>query len=64
MAHALLVPALHDLEAAGVRVQGLAQAHGDAVAEDGEKALHEFGLHAVHGDVLVIQEFDNGLGRR
>ena len=64
MAHALLVPALHDFEAAGVRVQGLAQAHGDAVAEDGEKALHEFRLHAVHGDILVIQEFDNGLGRR
>ncbi len=64
VAHALLVPALHDFEAAGVRVQGLAQAHGDAVAEDGEKALHKLGLHAVHGDILVIQEFDNGLSRR
>ena len=63
VAHALLVPALHDPQGAGIGVQGLAQAHGDAVAEDGEEALYKLGLHAVHGNVLVIQEFHDGLGR-
>ena len=62
VAHALLVPALHDPQSAGVRVQSLAQAHGNAVAEDGEEALYKLGLHAVHRDVLVIQEFHDGLG--
>ena len=39
MAHALLVAALHHLDAAGVGVQRLAQAHGDAVAEQREERL-------------------------
>ena len=62
VAHALLVAALHHLQAAGVGVQGLAQAHGDAMAEDGEEALYELGLHTVHGHILVVKEFHDCLG--
>ena len=42
-------------------IQRLAQSADDAVAEDGEDALHELVLHAVEGDVLVVKEFDNCL---
>ena len=48
MAHALLVVALHDAQPAGVRVQRLAEADRDAVAEDREETFHELRFLAVH----------------
>ena len=61
MGHALLVATLVNLQAAGIFFQRLAQAHHDAVAENGEHAIDKLGLHPVQLDILIVQEFYNGL---
>ncbi len=61
MTHTLLVAALHHLQPAGVGIQRLAQSYGNAMSENGEEALDKLRLHAVHGHILVVQEFDDSL---
>ena len=60
--HALLIAALVHHQVTGVLLQGLAQAQYVAVTEDGEDAGDELGFHAVDAEVLVIEEFHQGLG--
>ena len=62
LGHALLVLAVPDLQVLGLLGQRLAKAHHVAVAGDDEHAADETILHAVHFDVLVLQEPDQGLG--
>ncbi len=62
MGHALLVLALPDLQAAGLLPQRLPQAHHVAVAGQHDDTFHEGVLHAVIGDVLVLQKTYQGLG--
>ena len=62
LGHALLVLAVPDLQVLGLLGQGLAEAHHVAVAGDDEHTADEAVLDAVHFDVLVLQEPDQGLG--
>ena len=54
MRHALLVFALVDGQLPGVGVERFPKAADDAVAENGKNAVHELGLFAVKGNVLIV----------
>ncbi|MNC76875.1 hypothetical protein D3C75_1286940 [compost metagenome] len=62
MGHALLVTALMDHQVAAVLLQRLAQAQHVAVAKNGKHPGDELALDAIDLDVLVIEEFHQGLG--
>ncbi len=62
MGHALLVAALVHPQLARVLLQRLADAQHIAVAEDRKDPGNEPALLPVHLDVLVIEEFHQGLG--
>ncbi|MNF52525.1 hypothetical protein D3C84_338710 [compost metagenome] len=62
MGHALLIAALMNDQVAAVLLQGLPQAQHVAVAENGKDPGDEFTLDPIDLDVLVIEEFHQGLG--
>ncbi len=64
MTHALLIAALMHHQFAAVLLKRLAQAQDIAVAENAENPGDELALHPVHLDILVIEEFHQGLGHR
>ena len=62
LGHALLILAVPDLQVLGLLAQSLAETHHVAVTGDDEHAADKAVLHAVHFDVLVLEEPDQGLG--
>ena len=61
VAHSLLIPALHHLDTARIRVQRLSQSERDSMPEDGKKSFYKLGLFPVHADILLIQKLHNRL---
>ena len=60
--HALFVAALMHHQLAAVLLQCLAETQHVAVTENGKYPGDEFALDSIHLDVLVIEEFHQGLG--
>ena len=59
--HALLVAALIHAQVPRILIERLAETDDHAVAENGEDAVHKRLHLAVHLNVLLVQELDDGL---
>ena len=61
MGHTLLIAALVHPERTGILIQRLSQSDHDSVAKDGKHTVNKFCLDTVQLNVLIVQEFYNGL---
>ena len=59
--HPLFVFALIHGQVSAVGVERFPEPANNAVTENGENAVYEFGFFAVKGHILIIQKFDEGL---